>query len=1827
MKKTLLVATAVISLALTSHAAWRTGLLGGFHTAGAAKYTTPPAYTNVFLDCHAATNYISSSSSHNNWNPIWSSNRCWQYWGQVWLPVGTHTFAGHIDDNSTLVIGGTTIFTQSGNSQKSGTFTAANEGWFDFEFKCGNGTGGAGPWGNSLGVKVNGNTMGFGVKWNGQGTFQWLADPGDRTVFRYDDGTGFEDQAEITGEPLNVEVPGVSYGIVENLAAGPVTFSVPSGVQSLSASSRATCAGYRLYDVDLETAAETLVASGSVNTVTFTHVAGKKWHLAWLWQIEYRVTAAAGAGGSASPAEQWVDSGATATVTATSEAGRSFYKWMGDVPAGTNAYSTTLSFTATAPAALTASFGDVYYVKEGGSDANGGTSWDDAFATPKKALAIAKNGSIIYVGRGTYVNSSNCDIIITNAVHLIGVDGAENTILEGNAASSVGSGYIYDKGGTSTSTWRWVMEVRNAEAFVSGFTIQGGFRYNPSNQTSASGLQLYSGTVENCIIRRCRGGNQNTSYGGAGVYIASGGTLRNCEIYGNNVRYNNSSTCYGGGLLMVGGLVENCVVSNNSAGYVGAGVSIRGGTLRNSLITDNHGIYTSATAGNYMSSSGGGAGIYMADGAALVENCVISNNTRYTSRAAGVYMNHASAVLRNCLVASNTAKEMAGGILLANGRVEHCTIAGNASINNGGDGTGLRMTGGTAVNNVIYGNPTTAGASDTYVSAGTFKTNLVTQALSVFAAGDGNVAANPLFRAAAHNDYTLKFGSPAIDAANPNAAVKADLAGTARPQGAASDLGCYEFASDGGILCAFDSTAATYLDSASPTFTASVVGASGEVSYAWYLDGVLQPALTGATSTFPDVGYGRHTVKLVVTDGVDTAEFEAPDVVSVAASTAYVSTTGSNDYPYETQEKAARSIQDAIDAVIATDASPGTVIVGTGTYYPDATSYFLTRPVRVISSDGPGSTTITARNPLISNCRRAFLINNPKALVSGFTMNGGSWYNPTAGSGPGSIWLYNGTVSNCVFRGNHGDNCGGAVRIENGLLTHCVVTNNTSYYSSNVGVYGQGGGVYMTGGEVAWCEIRNNQSEANSTSGAGCGIWMSNGYMHDCVIAGNAMRQANNDNRRGQGLYMSNGLVERCVITNNFSATYIQANAGGVCVAGGTLRNCLIAGNRVKTNGGGIYQTGGTVEFCTITGNTSDSLVNGGLYLNGANAVFRYNILHGNGAGTATEPDCNVKLVAAASFATNVIDHVTAGLGTDNIYDPPLFANAGISDYTLSAGSPAIDAAVGADWVADDLACNVRPTDGNGNGTSAPDLGCYEAPDASAGALRCSFSPDSVISAGAQTVTFTASVSGTGSDGELTYVWTLPGAVSVVEGGASVTATYPASGAYTVTLDVTAQGGATASSTIADCVKIGSPVVFVNAANENSVWPFASWETAATNLQEVFDTLIPDASLPIRITVTNGTYALTAPYTMMSFPVHLVSVEGPEKTTIRAASANNNARSHFRLTHADTLLAGFTLSDARIDPYATSDKGAASLRISAGVVSNCVVTGSDACRSDYGAVHVSGTGLLTHTVIRNSNCNKSTSSGAAQSGAGLALSGNGVAAYCVISNCYAEGAAGSRGGGAYVMGGVLRDSEILNCATASSSDDGGALSQTGGLVERCVIGDSATRKNGGAAIYQTGGTVRNCLIKGFVAKSATQVLQLSGSGSFVNCTVVTNGFGTAAASPVAATIAGGSVSNCVFAINNGGDVTRTSGTVAYSRFGEADGANGNTARDPTFRNPAAGDYTLRPGSPCRNTGSNAAFDALTDTVDLAGNPRLFGKRIDMGCYELQSGAGTMLLLQ
>ena len=66
------------------------------------------------------------------------------------------------------------------------------------------------------------------------------------------------------------------------------------------------------------------------------------------------------------------------------------------------------------------------------------------------------------------------------------------------------------------------------------------------------------------------------------------------------------------------------------------------------------------------------------------------------------------------------------------------------------------------------------------------------------------------------------------------------------------------------------------------------------------------------------------------------------------------------------------------------------------------------------------------------------------------------------------------------------------------------------------------------------------------------------------------------------------------------------------------------------------------------------------------------------------------------------------------------------------------------------------------------------------------------------------------------------------------------------------------------------------------------------------------------------------------------------------------------------------------------------------------------------------------------------------------------------------------------------------------------------------------------------------------------------------------------------------------------------------------GGTGNIGSDPLFANPSGGDYHLLSGSPCIDTGDNAA---VTEATDLDGNPRILdgdcilGAVVDMGAYE------------
>jgi hypothetical protein len=122
-------------------------------------------------------------------------------------------------------------------------------------------------------------------------------------------------------------------------------------------------------------------------------------------------------------------------------------------------------------------------------------------------------------------------------------------------------------------------------------------------------------------------------------------------------------------------------------------------------------------------------------------------------------------ILRN-----NTVTKCGRGILTTG---TSFTVQNNLCYNNGSSNFDIRSTGNTVSNNISGG---TGNVSGTGIISGV----------------------NPLFVDYANNDFHLQSTSPAINAGTSTGAPATDIDGTTRPQGAAVDVGCYEYGGTGG---------------------------------------------------------------------------------------------------------------------------------------------------------------------------------------------------------------------------------------------------------------------------------------------------------------------------------------------------------------------------------------------------------------------------------------------------------------------------------------------------------------------------------------------------------------------------------------------------------------------------------------------------------------------------------------------------------------------------------------------------------------------------------------------------------------------------------------------------------------------------------------------------------------------------------------------------------------------------------------------------------------------------------------------------------------------
>ena len=238
-----------------------------------------------------------------------------------------------------------------------------------------------------------------------------------------------------------------------------------------------------------------------------------------------------------------------------------------------------------------------------------------------------------------------------------------------------------------------------------------------------------------------------------------------------------------------------------------------------------------------------------------------------------------------------------------------------------------------------------------------------------------------------------------------------------------------------------------------------------------------------------------------------------------------------------------------------------------------------------------------------------------------------------------------------------------------------------------------------------------------------------------------------------------------------------------------------------------------------------------------------------------------------------------------------------------------------------------------------------------------------------------------------------------------------------------------------------------------------------------------------------------------------------------------------------------------------------------------------------------------------------------------------------IEGGHANGYAGA--GISYgILGGCVSNCVIRNCYGWNWSGENSAVSSTysTALTTHCVItNNTLASDNGGgskAIVGISSGRLENCLVKDNYSGSAETdpvcLLSVGSAGVVVNCTFVGNTMINRGLVRIDST-SGGAVTNCVFA-DNTFPATGSTGGFCYSA---ADAAQHFTycatdLAEPLnescvvgtvatfFKDYAKGDCTPNQKGPLYNAG---VTPENAPSVDLAGNPRVKGRSIDIGCFE------------
>ena len=160
-------------LALATQTQAANGLNESARLSGSANWADKPAAASVQL----TTRYANSTDK-----TPWADNTTFVYWGRIRLDGSLYTFGKKFDDFALLIINGEPIINNNTwNDQVTATLQLP-AGWYSFELRLGQGSGGVGPANGGI------DSTGLGVAYKNASHTSWtaLTDPGDGSFLQTD---------------------------------------------------------------------------------------------------------------------------------------------------------------------------------------------------------------------------------------------------------------------------------------------------------------------------------------------------------------------------------------------------------------------------------------------------------------------------------------------------------------------------------------------------------------------------------------------------------------------------------------------------------------------------------------------------------------------------------------------------------------------------------------------------------------------------------------------------------------------------------------------------------------------------------------------------------------------------------------------------------------------------------------------------------------------------------------------------------------------------------------------------------------------------------------------------------------------------------------------------------------------------------------------------------------------------------------------------------------------------------------------------------------------------------------------------------------------------------------------------------------------------------------------------------------------------------------------------------------------------------------------------------------------------------------------------------